>query len=179
VLLLLPDKRKCFDYFRPITMTGDLIEANLTGQVNHTHRTAFNHLAYAVRRGAHVSWSGRGTKGLSFVANLPVAYERAIAHAGRNGKPGFDFHAWCFVPSSFELIIYELSHLGVIDLEVDEMSPSIGAEFFCSLRRRRPQEVDLDAAEERRYDLLRRAHREASRQPRTGVIGRVLTSFGV
>ena len=53
IVLALPDKRLCFDFFQPLTMVGDLIAAHVEGRARHQCRAFLNQAAYGVlRRGA-------------------------------------------------------------------------------------------------------------------------------
>jgi hypothetical protein len=49
--------------------------------------------------------------------------------------PYHDFHAWQFVPASFELLMLELARLGQTDWRIEQLSPAIGCEFHVWLRR--------------------------------------------
>src|ERR1700693_435642 len=59
--LALPDKRVCFDFFQPLTTTGDLVDAHLLGRTRHQRRTIFNHTAYFTTRNADASWTHTGS----------------------------------------------------------------------------------------------------------------------
>jgi SAM-dependent methyltransferase len=73
LLLLLPDKRFSFDYFRSVTLTGDLFDAYHSKPKNHERRTAFNHLAYSVTQTGLISWDLRLVKDIEFISNLEVS----------------------------------------------------------------------------------------------------------
>ena len=45
VVLAIPDKRYCFDYFQPLTTPGQVLAAHAEGRSRHTRRTAFDHVA--------------------------------------------------------------------------------------------------------------------------------------
>ena len=48
ISLAIPDKRSCFDYFKPLSLTGDLLYADYQSRKRHSKCTAFNQVAYSV-----------------------------------------------------------------------------------------------------------------------------------
>jgi hypothetical protein len=46
-----------------------------------------------------------------------------------------DLHVWQFSPSSFELMILELARIGLLDWQIERISPVGGCEFYVWLRR--------------------------------------------
>jgi len=65
VILAVPDKRYCFDYFRPITLTSDIVEAHLEKRTRHSRRTAFEHHAYTLNN-LTAQKSGDGSIAIQF-----------------------------------------------------------------------------------------------------------------
>src|SRR5208283_2921376 len=45
--IALPDRRYCFDCFKPWTTTGDVLEAHRRRPSRHSLKTAFDHVAYS------------------------------------------------------------------------------------------------------------------------------------
>jgi SAM-dependent methyltransferase len=177
LLLLLPDKRFSFDYFRPITLTGDLFDAYRSKLKNHERRTAFNHLAYGVTKRGLISWDLSLIKRLEFICNLEVSMQRADAHAGPDGLPNYDFHAWCFVPSSFELIALELLHLNLIDFSVEVVSQAFNGEFFVAMKASEGRRLSLDNLAQQRLRLLRQIFVEIDQQTRFARVGGLLGAW--
>ncbi len=56
VVLAIPDKRYCFDYFQPLTTTGQIIEAHAERRSRHTRRLSFDHVAYSVSNNGRIAW---------------------------------------------------------------------------------------------------------------------------
>jgi hypothetical protein len=56
--------------------------------------------------------------------------------SARSGETNPDVHAWCFVPSSFRLIMHDLHALGFTPLRELDFQPTIGCEFFVTLSRK-------------------------------------------
>jgi O-antigen biosynthesis protein len=157
VALAVPDKRYCFDYFRPLTTTGQLLAAHKKEWSRHAPALAFDFAAYSAENGGNIAWGQDPTKELRFAHSLEMA--QGLAKIVGDGEEYVDFHAWCFVPASFELIVLELAILGETDLRVERITPAEGHEFFCWLRRGgRALVASLPEAEKanRRLALLKR-----------------------
>ena len=133
VALAIPDKRYCFDYFRPLTTTGQVLAAHLEGRSRHAPALAFDYAAYCAENGGNIAWGQLPPNGLRLVNLLETA--REFSQIVRNSEDYVDLHAWCFVPASFELILFELAILGETDLRVERITPAEGCEFLCWLVR--------------------------------------------
>jgi SAM-dependent methyltransferase len=162
VVLALPDKRYTFDFFGPLTSTGDWLTAYGVGARTHSKRAAFNHVAYAVTNHGHISWSHEtGLDALRFAHEL----SEAAGHFGGNTDSGhgdtyIDYHAWRFTPSSFALLILEISQLGHLDMHVARCTPPLGHEFFVLLKKGRLEFGSVDSLNAKRLDLLRMSVQE-------------------
>ena len=116
VSLALPDKRFCFDYFRPLTLAPAWIEAFEHKSTRHSRRTFSNLRLSDVKRRANTHGANSTRCGFVCVATSRTSEERDADAAGRSDSaPYVDCHAWCFTPSSFELLILELGALGLIE----------------------------------------------------------------
>lgn len=133
VILAIPDKRYCFDYFQPLTTTGQLLAAHADKRSRHTACQAFDHIAYSVRDGGNIAWGQRPSQGLTFVHGLEHAWR--LYHTFEDSSSYLDCHAWRFVPASFELLLLELARLGETDWRVERATPADGCEFYAWLRR--------------------------------------------
>src|SRR5271166_2657492 len=136
LVLAVPDKRRCFDVFQPLTSTGMVLQAHLERRTRHTPGLMFDFIAYNGLRDGKSGW-GFGADGtLTFVHDLAFAlygFEQAIS-----STTYVDAHAWRFTPSSFRLVLndlHETSHLGLREAFFSE---SDSLEFYVSLSRRGP-----------------------------------------
>lgn len=146
LVLALPDKRLCFDFFRPLTTTGDLLNAK--GRTRHPLGTLYDQTAYMTQRGGVIGWS-KGGPVVPF--HLMHGFEAAqgVLHQQTNGYT--DSHAWKFTPASFELLVTELNLLREIPWAIEELVSADGVEFYATLRRR---DLDLADVDTRRLQLL-------------------------
>ncbi len=155
VALAVPDKRFCFDYFRPPSMTSDFILANSRRRCRHSKKTAFDHTAYTVGSDGAGAWGQHPLGDLSFYSGLHTAYRLLVTTDDKETAPYVDYHGWCYTPASFKLVVLELNVLELIDWQIDLDYPAEGCEFIVILKKGRLQFSSDDALNEARKLLLR------------------------
>lgn len=164
IALAVPDKRYCFDYFRPLTTTGNVLEAHLARRTRHTISTAWDHTAYAVVNGGALGWGREPVQQLTFINDFTSAAARYAIMSQGASKDYQDYHAWTFTPSSFALMILELGCLGVIDWRIDKIEGSDHFEFFVLLRRGARQHAQPEELQAERMRLLRAQMQDLAEQ---------------
>ena len=153
--LAVPDKRFCFDFFMPVTLTGDVLEAAFAESTRHTKRSRYHHSAYHVFINKNSTWTQAPIEELSWRKdNIHVAKTAFDAHQTGPEAPYFDLHAWYFTPAHFKLILLELGHLDLIQYREEAYFGPAGCEFIISLRNTKPQRLDEAALQARRLELL-------------------------
>jgi hypothetical protein len=158
--LVIPDKRHCFDFFRPLTSTGELLEAHATGRKRHSRRVVFDAIAYATNRSGAIAWDASQTGKLELIRDFSQA--KAVLERYRDdGTDYHDLHHWTFVPSSFQLAILELRALGLLELDVARTFPSADCEFYVALRKTQTPPLEGAELQARRYELLRATAKES------------------
>jgi SAM-dependent methyltransferase len=134
--LAVPDKRFCFDYFMPISLTGDVLEAASAKRTRHSRKSQFNPVAYNTLVDGEIGWMQGPIGSLSFLeGDIEQAKKIFDSHDTGAESAYVDVHTWYFTPSSFKLIMLELRALGLIDLEEEEYFPPHGVEFYISMRK--------------------------------------------
>lgn len=129
--LAIPDKRFCFDHFRPITSLSKVIDSHYQKPPVHTPGTVSEYFLNVVSKEGAIAW-GQGTKGdFTFLHSLEDA--KNGMQAVIRDQAYLDVHSWCFVPSSFRLILHDLHSLGLTPLREVAYHPTVGMEFFVSL----------------------------------------------
>jgi SAM-dependent methyltransferase len=139
VSLALPDKRFCFDYFRPLTLAPAWIEAFEHKLTRHARRTLLESSAYQMSNGEKNAWGQFDGTRISLAGRTETAERDARASGLAESAPYVDCHAWCFTPASFELLILEVGILDLIGFHIKRLFPTEGHEFFVSLRKGREQ----------------------------------------
>jgi hypothetical protein len=103
VVLAVPDKRFCFDYFRELTGPEHLIEASLEAYCRPSSRMVFDYYAKSVRWKDDISWCTWGPfPAESELVNMHTLRE-AMQQARLAKEQGvyIDVHCWVFTPRSF------------------------------------------------------------------------------
>jgi len=171
--LAVPDKRFCFDYFKPLTMTGDLLSADFRHATRHSHRTAFDHVAYSAKAGdGMIAWGQDGVTQLTLMHTLAEAKSHFDEHSESPEDPYVDHHGWHYTPSSFRLAILELDALDVLDWREDAFFPTAGCEFIITLKRGKPAFASGDALEQQRLALLLGIVRDVQEQCERLLVGK-------
>jgi SAM-dependent methyltransferase len=164
IVLAVPDQRYCFDYFKPLTTTGDILEAHAARRTRHARHTAWNHVAYSVTMDGRGAWSQEPVHDIRFADTFAAALRTNEAFRDDPDAAYADFHVWHLTPSRFRLVVLELGQMSRADWRIDELAAPPGAEFLCRLTRgaeRLDNEAELQA---RRMALLREGLVEAQHQ---------------
>lgn len=137
--LAIPDKRYCFDYLRPPSSTGSVLQAYLEGRTRHTPGQIFDSFSFAAKLDESISWNPdtRGDIGFLHAHGLAgLMLQNYLESADY-----VDVHGWVFTPSSFRLIIGDLNALGYLNIREAQFVPTIGCEFFVSFSNAPPLEL--------------------------------------
>ncbi len=131
ISLVVPDKRYCFDHYRPITGISKIIDSHFHKSAIHTPGTVVEYCLNVVSQSGSIAWNSNTTGEYDFVHSIDYALQgmNAVLH----DKAYWDVHAWCFVPHSFRLLIYDLFCLGFISLQEVDFYPTDGCEFYITL----------------------------------------------
>jgi len=129
--LAVPDKRACFDYFRPISSLCTVLDSHHQNRKNHSVGTLIenriNFTQRNLRDAWHVGYQGKHTF-------HEAQFDPAISAWQRRERGDYiDSHAWCFTPSSFRLIVEDLQELQIIQLRETNFFPSRNNEFFIQM----------------------------------------------
>ena len=131
--LAVPDKRHCFDHFRPLTGIGRVIDAGRNPQRIHSAGTAVEYFLTVVSKGHRIAWDANEKGEFKLVHSLEEA-KQAVRDVSERGSY-LDLHEWCFTPTSFRLIMRDLFELEFIQLKELAFHPSQGNEFYVALSR--------------------------------------------
>lgn len=129
--LVIPDKRYCFDHFRPITAISQIIDSHIEKRKTHSPGAAADYFLNVVSLNGQRAWQPGNAGHYELVHTLESA--RQNMHSASTHY--VDLHAWCFVPHSFRLLIKDLNDLGLIHLNEVGFSPTVGCEFFMTIGR--------------------------------------------
>jgi SAM-dependent methyltransferase len=133
--LAFPDKRHCFDAFRPVTRTSEWLEARMRGDRANTRQTLFDYFVHSVGMPGQIGWVDTriGVEKLDIMRSLE---EFHATYYGPNPPEGFmDCHAWVCTPASFALLVHECHALGASPLALLDITDSHLGEFLAHLTR--------------------------------------------
>jgi hypothetical protein len=130
--LAVPDRRYTFDHYLKDSNVAEVIEAHLQGRERHTLQSVIEHRALTTHNDPVTHWSGaHGEEEINStrVQSAITEFEKTDGY--------IDVHAWIFTPSSFRLIISALFSLGLIQLSIERLYPTLrnSNEFYAILKK--------------------------------------------
>lgn len=134
ISLVVPDKRYCFDHYRPITGISKIIDSHFQKATIHTPGTVAEYFLNVVSKSGNIAWAASTTGEYNFIHSLENALQGMKSVVNENAY--LDVHAWCYVPHSFRLIVHDLFCLGLIPFQEVDFFPTDGCEFYVTLGRR-------------------------------------------
>lgn len=141
--LAVPDKRYCFDHYRMTTGLAEVVDNAYIPDRLQSVGNVVEYFMNVVKRKGSLSWDkpflpivngvmNHRTKDFTFVHDR----DTALDGMKRVGKGEYiDIHHYVFTPASFELLIYDLRLLEMIDLKITHMWDTKGNEFIVTLQK--------------------------------------------
>ena len=135
--MAVPDRRGCFDYFRPNTQLGDWLDAYITDRKRPTDRQVFDlkSLTTIVRHGPgeivnyHV---GADRRKIEIAGDLADDYR--AHYVGQLTDDYHDTHCTVMSPASLELLLTETRQLGLVNYQIEQVVSRVSLEFTIRLR---------------------------------------------
>lgn len=164
--MAVPDYRACFDHYRFPTRLAEWLEAWFEDRQAPTPAQVFDgaiNRADYFRFGRGSAQTGVDMKREHWRHFEPARCTRAALEAWRAAdaepnRPYEDAHCSVFFDKTLELMVRDLIHMGLLDLELVEMIGTHDTEFYIHLRKPLPGQaaaVDETAYYRRRAELLR------------------------
>jgi len=159
IILMVPDKRYCFDLLQPLTDTAKILSDHARSASVHTMEAMYReHSHVYVDYKEHVlfrkeniyAWGQGSVESLKFGNNDPIRWYAGIL-ANMKATEYIDSHEYYFTPTSFLMIVEELNFLGLIQMKVATLTRARGCEFFVVLEPSSSNSNDLE-----RYSKMRR-----------------------
>lgn len=130
--LAVPDRRFTFDHFLKDSNIAEVIEAHYQGRKRHTLQSVIEHRALTTHNDPTAHWNGsHGDEGIDSarVHSAITEFEETEGY--------LDVHAWIFTPMNFRTIITDLFSLGMTQLSVERVYPTLRGsnEFYVILKR--------------------------------------------
>jgi SAM-dependent methyltransferase len=131
IVLAVPDKRKCFDFYRHPSTTADAIAAFEDRRDRHNLRTHLDYMMQMSWKGRGPAWHQEDTRPAELLLGLEEIKTKLSL---RYATEYVDAHGWVFVPASFKLMIFELTLLGYLNVRIDNLIEMPATEFLVHLR---------------------------------------------
>lgn len=135
LILAVPDRRYMFDYFRPLTSIGRVIDSHLEARKAPTPGSIVEYHLNFVQRDGHYIWQAGSATEFEYDEDVSFQRARELLDLAARDEQYHDVHTWCFVPHSFRLMVYDLHRLGLIALQEAFFYSTETFEFYVSLSR--------------------------------------------
>lgn len=129
--LAIPDKRYCFDCFRPVSSLASIIDNHLIENKAHSPGTVAEQLLYAAMNEGKTAWTKKIKDKFDLCHSVEGA-QKCMNDVIENNT-FYDVHQWVFTPNSFRLILRDLQDLGFTNLKEVAFHDTVGYEFFITL----------------------------------------------
>ncbi|MBR5912800.1 MAG: class I SAM-dependent methyltransferase [Selenomonadaceae bacterium] len=134
-ILVIPDKRYCFDHYRNETKFFEVIDAYVNENKSHTFKSVAESNCFRAHNNSFLHWIGvHGSNELKLkeFTDMLETYAQGVKH-----RKYVNAHAWCFTPKVFNGIIEGLNKLNLINLKVHRLCHTIWGRFeFCCILER-------------------------------------------
>lgn len=109
-MLIVPDRRYCFDHFLPDATVANIVGAHVERRANHTAASVIEHRAFTCHNDTLRHWQGDH-------GPAPDGRDGRVAHAlneiAEAAGAYVDVHAWQFTPGSFRAVFTTLHTIGL------------------------------------------------------------------
>lgn len=136
-VIILPDKRYCFDHFIKESTVADIIHHHINKQQNHSIKSVIEHRSFTCHNDASRHWNNdHGLQTIDVCENSLLDAINEYDNAVKTNKY-IDVHSLQFTPSSFKIIINHLNKIKYIQFEVERIYPTIknSCEFCVILKK--------------------------------------------
>lgn len=170
--LAVPDRRYCFDFYRPVTDLSEWLDAFHEKRQRPTAGQIFRGEALRSNLDGVGAWHPLVAAMPAPLENLDSAYANWQSSLQGDADLGYtDAHCSAFTPASLELMLADLRFLGLIHLETLEISRPNGCEFYVHLRNTDDVVSTPDVASyyRERAQIMQRAAAEVGHHPSIGL----------
>ena len=136
-VVIVPDKRYCFDHFLPESTIADVLEQHKNKSKIHLLKSVIEHRALTCHNESARHWNGdhgepKFYKNPEFIDQACIEYQRSV-----ETQEYLDVHSLQFTPYSFRILIDLLYNMNLISLNVDKVyhTPRNSNEFYIILKK--------------------------------------------
>lgn len=118
-LLIIPDKRYCFDYFIENSTIAEILNSYYLNNKIHTLKSIIEHRCYTTHNNCVDHWNGKHGKLNIDLHKLNLSIKEYEDSVKNNNY--VDVHSLQFTPQSFKEIINQLEQLSLINLKIHKI----------------------------------------------------------
>ena len=131
LVLVVPDKRWCFDLLRPKAGLGPVIDAHLADRRMHSPGVVAEYFLSIVTLNGAIAWTQQvQDRSINFIHSAQDA-ESAMERTKKGEY--IDLHSWTFTPSSFRLLMHDLRTLGFLRMTETHFFDTHNVEFIVGM----------------------------------------------
>ena len=134
-VLIVPDKRYCFDHFISETDLSEILEDYYRKKTNHSVKSLIEHRCYTTHNDCKRHWLGDNGNMNVIQNKFSLKYTLEEYHSKKNSY--IDIHNYQFTPDSFKEIFTKLVFLELTKFTIEEIYPTLrnSNEFFVVLKK--------------------------------------------
>ncbi len=135
-LLIIPDKRYCFDHYLAESTLADVVQAHVDKRTVHSLASVMEHHLLTTHNDALRHWAGDHARDTDLLDDAGAVGRVLQLYQDADGAY-IDVHAWHFTPRSFLTLVAQLHKAGLIALEPQHVfgTPHKSIEFCAILRK--------------------------------------------
>jgi SAM-dependent methyltransferase len=136
-LMVIPDKRYCFDHFIPESTIARIIAAHLESRITHAVVSIVEHTVMLTHNDSQRHWVGDHGQPRWRDSKDWVMKGIREADEAMQRQQFVDVHAWQFTPHTFRATLGLLADVGLSPFAVEAVYPTLrGSPEFCAILRR-------------------------------------------
>ena len=176
-LVLVPDKRYCFDRHLAPSTIAEVLQAHHEGRMTHTLRSVIEHRALGTHNDPARHWANADLAQRDSLTSIDANLVQAAWREYEMARGAYiDVHAWYFTPDSFNQIMGLLNALGLTQLKVERLYPTQrgSVEFWAVLSK---ETANGHEGETSHAELVKAPERSAF-QHRSLIARTIASAFG-
>lgn len=128
LILAVPDKRYCFDFFRPISTVGEMLQAHREKRARHSPAVTFDYFSTICKLDETITWDDWQPTKATFIHDHDMALS-GFEDASK-ADAYIDLHSWRFTPSAFRHAMAVLNRFDFVGLHEESLTINeVGGRF--------------------------------------------------
>jgi hypothetical protein len=138
ISMAVPDMRYTFDFFRAPSSVADALRVHRYGLKIHEPESLLDQQLNSIQNNGAIAWTTQtAIQDVSYTGNPITMWDNYKSL--QDSITYQDCHRWCFVPASFELLLFDLRWMGLLNLRITSIRSAedgiLGSEFLVQLKK--------------------------------------------